>query len=515
VLKKYSQREADRKIISFLKNAGYKKPTILQKKVIPEILKGKNLIIHTQDGEGKTATFLISLLLKIDHTKEGIKAIILTSDPKTVRKIENQFRFFSPPPLALNLVAVGYDKNIKKELYRLTGKPDIIVGTTSRIIDHIRRENIRLHKTEVLVVDCPEDSEWEGFEKDVLYIISKLAKKTQKVIFTHYIRDAVQLDSIGRKAKIISIPDIHQQLIEHRYIEVSDHSQKPKLLVDLLFAEQKRQTVVMCKTPTTAISIDRKLKAQGFRCKSITSKTVLEKQREIQEQYQSGDLEVLILTGNQIVNLVLSNISNVIYFQLPGKPEIYIKNYNLLLESDKKSRITSLITEEELIILKQLQELKGMNIRKAEYPEEIEVIKGKIGQIVKRIREEEDPDELNQYKKLYKKHVPIFLRSYFTAYLLKEYLGYKKGTTKNLQSIFVSIGKNRKVYPKDLARLFSSSLKLKSNEIGNIKIFDSYSFIDIPQEYSEKAIELLDGKEFRGRKITVNYARKKDNNKGD
>jgi len=87
--------------------------------------------------------------------------------------------------------------------------------------------------------------------------------------------------------------------------------------------------------------------------------------------------------------------------------------------------------------------------------------------------------------------------------------GDKKRPSK-LKTMFVSVGKNRKVYPKDLARLFSTGLNIKRNQIGNIKVLDSYSFIDIPEELSEVAINRLNGSEFRGRKITVNHARKKE-----
>jgi RNA recognition motif-containing protein len=107
------------------------------------------------------------------------------------------------------------------------------------------------------------------------------------------------------------------------------------------------------------------------------------------------------------------------------------------------------------------------------------------------------------------------MRSYLAAYLLKSANGgslSRSDEPSQMQTIFVSIGKNRKVFPRDLARLFNKALDIDPKEIGNIKVLDNYSFIDIPQEVAPKAIEKLDGIEFRGRNITVNFARKKKGN---
>lgn len=150
-------------------------------------------------------------------------------------------------------------------------------------------------------------------------------------------------------------------------------------------------------------------------------------------------------------------------------------------------------------------------------PEEEEVLKGKLKSIITQIKEEEDPDILNKYKKLIKKSVPLHLRGYIGAYFFKKALEGQLGQLRqptrpssDMQTIFVSIGKNRKVFPRDLLRLFCKRLEIEQNEIGNIKVLDNYSFIDIPTRVASKAIEVMDGMEFRGRNITVNFARKKD-----
>lgn len=180
-----------------------------------------------------------------------------------------------------------------------------------------------------------------------------------------------------------------------------------------------------------------------------------------------------------------------------------------------------------------------------------------IEDILRRIEEEEDPQELNEYRRLFKKYVPLFRRGYFAGYIMKYGAIQDAGnsgrsrprrarkdelrkeekrrarsqqavqessaeldqpyadngndeTESGLTSVFVGVGKNRRVYPKDLIQLFSELDNIETSDIGQIKILDNYSFVEVNPEKAQAAIEQLNGSEYRGRKVTVNFARRKD-----
>lgn len=136
-----------------------------------------------------------------------------------------------------------------------------------------------------------------------------------------------------------------------------------------------------------------------------------------------------------------------------------------------------------------------------------------IGEIIKRIKEEEDPLDLNYYRKLVKKNVPFSLRSYFSAYLFKQSLAVNIGSKGNgFTRLFVSIGKSRRIFPTDLVNLFTDKLNLTKNQVGVVKVLDNYSFLEISSSVAERAISVLSGFNYKGRRISVNYARKKNNN---
>ena len=165
--------------------------------------------------------------------------------------------------------------------------------------------------------------------------------------------------------------------------------------------------------------------------------------------------------------------------------------------------------------------------------------------VVERVKNEEDPVELNQYKKLFKKNVPFTLRSYVAAYLAKNsgFTGRRenfrnrrdgfKGRGRYDQgekffrqdrepaprvvideelaaTVFISIGRNRRVFPRDLISLIVQNSSVERSRIGDIRVLDNYSFVQLYAEDCDKVISSLDGLEYRGRKLSCSYSRKND-----
>ena len=153
-----------------------------------------------------------------------------------------------------------------------------------------------------------------------------------------------------------------------------------------------------------------------------------------------------------------------------------------------------------------------MDSERSTPPSKDQVFRGMIRQILKRIKEEENPEDLNQYRNLIRKNVPLTLRSYFGAYLFKQSLAGEKRKKKSskITKLFLSMGKNRRVFPRDLIQLFMDRLKAERSQIHDIKVLDNYSFVEIDSSLSERAIKELSGIEFNGRKLAVNYARKRE-----
>ena len=133
-----------------------------------------------------------------------------------------------------------------------------------------------------------------------------------------------------------------------------------------------------------------------------------------------------------------------------------------------------------------------------------------VDELQRRIKEDEDPVELGEYRKAFKKLVPLFMRSYLAGYLLRQ-IAAKGGIRRKMATttLFLSIGKNRRVYPRDLVQLLFAAGQISKADIGDIKILDNYSFVEIEERIASSVISRLDGIQYRGRHLTVNFAKKR------
>lgn len=167
-----------------------------------------------------------------------------------------------------------------------------------------------------------------------------------------------------------------------------------------------------------------------------------------------------------------------------------------------------------------------------------ERLQGKIQEILVKIKTEADPELLNAYRSILRKKVPFFTRSYVAAYLLMqlesgyrgrkfhEYRGKKPYFSRNGASefskndpdryplaeadsvrLFISIGRSRRVFPREILGIINSETAIPKEDIGAIRILDNYSFVQVRNTVADTIIEALNGKSFRGRILTVNYAK--------
>jgi hypothetical protein len=206
-----------------------------------------------------------------------------------------------------------------------------------------------------------------------------------------------------------------------------------------------------------------------------------EKQKEIDSRL--GDFSFILSRINTMEKV----------FILSSRPSIFREDYPFLKSAQE-------IT---------IEDIKENNVAKID-----EQIINAMDDLVTKTKTYNEPEKLTEYKKIFKKCVPFGFRGWITAYLLKEYLSNNKSIKMpiltNSTTLFVGIGKNRKVYPKDLIHLIINTGKVERNHIGEIRILDNYSFVSIEKESADQAIDNLNGINYRGRNLNVNFARQKE-----
>lgn len=218
------------------------------------------------------------------------------------------------------------------------------------------------------------------------------------------------------------------------------------------------------------------------------------------EAYQEdsfwNDVEfILTKTGNRSITTIFS-------------PELHENHYGIMPYLRRPATRT---------LQQWLNQQQEMIMAKRDYQVNEEQLSDQLDSILKEIHENEDPQELDEFRKVFKKKVSVFKRAYVAAYMLKYFNGGGKRPSKrrresnaNMTSVFIGIGRTRRVYPRDIVGLVLDKTGLQREDIGNIKILDNYSFADINKDKTDEVISVLNGIEYRGRTLNVNYAKKKN-----
>jgi len=502
------------KVQSLLTSAGYHEATPLQEEYVPAALQGKDLIVESISGEGKTVAQLLPFFLQPKPRKKAPIFLILVDNVEAASKYERELsRFASAKSKVKQSAVLGKEPQAKHELQTLTKRPSLIVGTTGRIIDHIRRNNLRLDHLSSVLINVPENGDHTEFARDVEFIMTKAPKRVQTVVFTPTAEKVEELSYLLKRPTTLTTAERQSKLPSLHIYECPKRS--PHMLSQLIFGLDLHRVLLVTSTTAESKQLQNSLKRSGISCCQVLGHNI--------ESPQLPDIEQTVLrckitTFLDAPHIQLSNFKAILFYGPPPNQNLFEEiGWSAALQRPAPS-FSILVSEGEFQKLETLQEIQKMKTKNEALPEEEEVLKGKLKSIITQIKEEENPEVLNRYKKLIKKNVPFHLRGYVSAFFFKKalegglesQLSQRTQPSSQMQTIFVSIGKNRKVFPRDLVRLFRNNLEIDQNAIGNIKVLDNYSFVDIPQKVAQKAIEKMDGMEFRGRNVTVNFAKKKD-----
>ncbi len=507
--------ELDDVIIRLLHQAGYAKPTPLQEKVIPLVLKGKDVAVEAGERTGKTASFVLPLLSGIGQTGKGTRIIIISASLEHSMKIVREFRKFTRQKgFSFSVVLLGDETGRRDEYRALSKGPDVVVGTSKTIIDHIRRGNFSFETLTSVVMDVPGQESLEGYEQDIHFILSKMPDKRQTLLYSPLPLSSIEsLVAILKRPTAITAKDwmYGRNHPKVSFLKTGSMGIKEKLTLvrDCMLAKGIRSLLVFCHRKQIATELCEILSRHGYKPKIYSHERTDHEKADLLKAFNSGKIDVIVSMQPSLLNEHYLAPSHVLYLDLPDKIEEFAER--LFTGSQKTTEILSFVNDEEFQKLSQSEEISKMEPVMENLPTEEDTMRGYAKKIIKSMEEGEDAEDLDRYVRVIRKNVSFFSRSAFAAYLFRELYGRKvgakpsKGTT-----LFISIGKNRKVFPQDLIQLFTTTLDIKKTDIKEIKILDNYSFLDIAPQHSDKAIKKLDGIEFKGKKITVNFARKKE-----
>ena len=350
-----------------LNKVGFHEPTPIQAQAIPPGLGGRDVLGCAQTGTGKTAAFVIPMIERLAGTTDSHpRGLILAPTRELAIQIQDTIAKLGRSRRVYATTLVG-GADMNAQIRGLRQRPDILVATPGRLLDHMWNGTVNLIKMQILVLDEADRMLDMGFAPQINQILEALPEERQTLLFSATIpTDLADLARASVKdpvrvmvAKPATPAERAEQALHH-----TSREDKTKLLLTLLNADRD-SVLVFTRTKHGADRLGRALGNAGHKVAIIHSNRSLSQRRAALEGFRRGTFRVLVATDIAARGIDVANIGHVVNYDLPNTPEDYIHRIGRTARVNASGRATSFVTSDDHIQLRAIEKLLGQPIPRA------------------------------------------------------------------------------------------------------------------------------------------------------
>ncbi|MDD3224870.1 MAG: DEAD/DEAH box helicase [Clostridium sp.] len=467
-------------ILKTIDKLGYSKPSIVQQKVIPLILENKDVMVKSQTGSGKTASFAIPICEKIELLEKKPQALVLSPTRELALQIKEDFKNIGRYK-RIRCTAVFGKESSSIQKSQLRQRVHVVVGTPGRTIDHIESGNLDVTKIKYIVIDEADEMLSMGFIDQIQSILKRLPKKRIMLLFSatmpekiievgnKYMKDPVEVE--------IEDKNSNNDRIEQFYYEV-DESDKFELLEDIFYVKRPDSAMIFCSTRNTVEEVFNKMKDIKLPVKCFHGGMLQEDRIDVMNRFKKGEFPFLICTDIAARGIDVDNIDYVINYDIPVETENYIHRIGRTGRFGKTGTAVSFITEYQHSFLQSIEDKFNFNIKK--------------GEII-------DKEEAQKGRKILAEKLKVSPK-------LKELSSSKLNS--DITKLYINAGKKKKIRPGDIAGAISSIEGVNGEDVGIIDIQDSFSYVEILSGKGDMVLRGLKDKTIKGKNVRIQKAKK-------
>ena len=372
---------------------GFKKPTDIQFKSIPPILRGEDVLAIAQTGTGKTAAFAIPVIhilqeRKIKGRPDGVKCLVMVPTHELALQTENVFRVLGKHT-RVKAFAIHGGVDQDPQIKQLNKGVDVLIATPGRMFDLVSQGALQLQRVEILVLDEADHMLDLGFIKDIRDLMRHLPRKRQTLFFSATIDEKIKkiAYSLVKDAIRIQISpkDPVARNIEHAvaFIEMDD---KRFFLENVIANNPDQKILVFVRTKIRAERVKKALDRVEIQAETIHGDKEQEQRQRIMHLFHKGEVKVLIATDVSARGIDIPDVEYVVNYDLPDSPEYYVHRVGRTGRGSHKGQAISFCSKEEREMLTTIEEQLGKPIYRTE------ISKGFYRDTIESSRENEETD---------------------------------------------------------------------------------------------------------------------------
>ena len=315
-------------LLKGLEAIGYAEPTKVQNAVYPTAQGGKDLMVQSHTGSGKTAAFGIPIINKIDVNKPEPQALILAPTRELALQVSKELSRIAEFYNA-SIIPIYGGAPIKTQIDQLEAGAQIIAGTPGRVMDHLKRGTLNPSSISHLVLDECDEMLSMGFQEDIETIVKQLPSPPQRQTFLFSATIPPAIERLGKRFMQdyemiqLSSDSIGVDLIDHFYYVVTGIA-RPKNLYHILCSTKPESAIIFCNTREETTTVAKYLTKRGFSAAAINSDLSQKERERVLSGKRDGSIKFLVATDIAARGIDISDLSHVINYTFPESAEVYI-----------------------------------------------------------------------------------------------------------------------------------------------------------------------------------------------
>lgn len=550
---------------------GYGAPTPIQEQAITPMLTGRDVIAQAPTGTGKTAAYGLPIVERLDENELAPQALIVVPTRELAIQVAEALHAFGKYREMVTLPIYG-GQPYERQLRALARGVQVVVGTPGRLLDHLRRQTLVLARVRMAVLDEVDEMLDMGFIEDIEAILAELPSERQSALFSatippriahlaqQYLRDPVRLSVAAREA---IAPRVRQV-----YYEVPGPS-KPEALARILDLEEPESAIVFVRTRRDADEVAERLNGMGYLAQA-THGDINQAQRErTLERFRAGHTQLLVATDVAARGLDIPDVSHIINYDLPLDADAYVHRIGRTGRAGRGGEALTLVTPREHHQLHAIEQAIHRRLERLRLPTPADVAARRRAQFREEVLEIMDAGQLDPYLALVEDLAggrdPAELAAAAFKLAAQARESRRRGgaasvdwltagpTTEapaepapaaapderpesasrqrgragalgtpgrgprghvradqSMARIFLRVGRRDGVRPADIVGAIANEAGIVGDAIGDIDIYDTFAFVEVPEDAAEQVRAALNRTTIRGRAPRATPARPGD-----
>lgn len=514
----FGNLQLSKKVLAAITEMGFEEPSPIQTQTIPLVLEGLDVIGQAQTGTGKTAAFGIPVMERITEARQ-IQALVLTPTRELAIQVSEELAKIGKFKKVRTLPVYG-GQSIDRQIRALHFGVQVVIGTPGRLLDHIRRNTIRLNNVKTVILDEADEMLDMGFVEDIETILQSVPTQRQTLLFSATMPQQIRMLANRYMQTPVEVTVSKEQvtvpLIDQFYYETRD---KLEGLCRVLDVETNDKAIIFCRTKKGVDELSASLQPRGFAAEGLHGDLSQSQRDRVMKKFRDGQLEILVATDVAARGLDIESVTHVINYDIPQDPESYVHRIGRTGRAGRKGIAITFIEPREFRQLKLIEKQIKTRIVRNQLPSSADIMERQREVLKTRLAHTIDQGNFTDYHAIVSDLAGDYDTVDIAAAALKLFQeGYKDkqedkpsftntGAEKGMVRLFVNIGRAQKIRPEDIVRTFADEASIPGNVIGLINIYEKFTFVEVPEEVADRVMSVMHKNTIKGYKINVEPAK--------